>query len=90
MTDKDKGLTSDQASDQFQKYGENALTDKSAVPWYIVYLHELTSLFNLLLFGAAILCLVGYGIQPEGNINNVYLAVVLVVLVFITATLSFS
>ena len=90
MTDKEKGLTSDQASDQFQKYGENALTDKSAVPWYIVYLHELTSLFNLLLFGAAILCLVGYGIQPEGNVNNVYLAVVLIVLVFITATLSFS
>jgi P-type E1-E2 ATPase len=34
--------------------------------------------------------LVGYGIQPEGNINNVYLAIVLIVLVFITATLSFS
>jgi magnesium-transporting ATPase (P-type) len=62
MTDKEKGLTSDQASEKFQKYGENALTDKSAVPWYIVYLQELTSLFNLLLLGAAILCLVGFGI----------------------------
>ena len=28
MSDQDKGLTSDQASDQFQKYGDNALTDK--------------------------------------------------------------
>ena len=46
----------------FQKYGENSLTDKGATPWYIVFLHELSSLFNILLLGAAILCLIGYAI----------------------------
>jgi len=61
-SNKDKGLTAEAASDAFTKYGENALTDKSAVPWYIVFLHELTSLFNLLLVTAGILCLVAYGL----------------------------
>ena len=89
-SNKDKGLTAEAASDAFTKYGENALTDKSAVPWYIVFLHELTSLFNLLLVAAGILCLVAYGLQPAGNINNTYLAAVLFAVVLITAVLSFS
>ncbi len=90
MSDQDKGLTADQASDQFQKYGDNALTDKTAIPWYITLLHELTNLFNLLLIGAAILCFIGYGIQPVGNENNLVLGFVLLIIVFITAILSFA
>jgi sodium/potassium-transporting ATPase subunit alpha len=89
-SNKDKGLTNEAASDAFTKYGENSLTDKTAVPWYIIFLHELTSLFNLLLIGAGTLCLIAYGLQPEGNINNTYLAAVLYAVVLITAILSFA
>lgn len=90
ITDQEKGLSADQASDLFQKYGENALTDKTAVPWYIIFLHELTNLFNLLLVAAALLCFIGYGIQPQGNENNLVLGFVLILIVFITAILSFA
>ena len=88
-SNKDKGLTTAAASDAFSNYGENTLTDKTAVPWYIILLKELTSEFNLLLIAAGTLCLVAYGLQPEGNINNTYLAAVLFGVVLITGILSF-
>lgn len=47
------------------KEGKNALTDKESVPWYIVFLEEMTGFFSLLLWFGAILCFIGYIIQED-------------------------
>merc|ERR1719424_1223004 len=48
----------------------------------------MTGFFSLLLWGAAILCFVGYGLDTEQP-ENMYLGVVLVVVVFLTGVFSF-
>jgi len=41
------------------------LTEKKGLPWYCVFLHELTGFFALLLWFGAFLCFIGYGIQDN-------------------------
>jgi sodium/potassium-transporting ATPase subunit alpha len=59
------------------------------IPLWVLYLKELFSWFAILLWIGGILCVVGYELQPSQGLSNVYLAIVLAVVVIITATLSF-
>ncbi len=50
--------------------------------------HELTSFFALLLWGGAIMCLIGYGLDTSDP-SNLYLGIVLAAVVFITGIVTF-
>lgn len=71
--------------------GKNVLTDKEQVAWYIVFIHEMTGFFSLLLWFGSILCFIGYAIQEdkEDDKSNLYLGIVLALVVFITGVFSY-
>lgn len=62
-TSKDTGLSASKADELFKQLGENALTEKATTPWYVMLIREFTGFFALLLWGGAILCFIGYGID---------------------------
>jgi len=63
--------------------GENTLTEKKAMPWYVAFIKEMTGFFSLLLWGAAVLCFIGYALDTS-DFSNLYLGIVLAVVVFVT------
>ncbi len=69
--------------------GDNVLPCLKKTPLWVLFLKELFSWFALLLWIGAIICIIGYELQPNQGLSNVYLAVVLVIVVLITATLGF-
>ncbi|GMH44219.1 hypothetical protein BSKO_12153 [Bryopsis sp. KO-2023] len=85
--DPSKGLSTDQALRQRKEFGENRLTPPKQTPAFIKFLLQFTNFFSLLLLGGGILCFVGYGIDSSDD-TNLYLGVVLVSVVLITATFS--
>ena len=54
------------------EFGKNILNEKETTPWYIKLLHELTSVFSLLIWTAGLLCLIVYGLSPT-DVSNVIL-----------------
>jgi sodium/potassium-transporting ATPase subunit alpha len=56
------GLTREQAHTKNKTLGDNLLTEKGVIPWYIMFLKEMTGFFSLLLWGGSALCFVAYGI----------------------------
>ena len=62
-TSREKGLTSQQAAESFKTSGENTLTERGKVPAYIVFLHEQTGFFSLLLWVGAGLCFIAHGLS---------------------------
>jgi len=61
------------------------------VPWYIVFIKEMTGIFSLLLWFGSLLCFIGYGLQPDraDDQSNLYLGIVLAAVVFITGCFSY-
>lgn len=90
-TSMESGFTSQQAKDKHTEVGDNALTKKDAVPWYCLFIHELTGFFSLLLWFGGILCFIGYAIQEDGGLDksNLYLGIVLVFVVIATGIFSY-
>jgi len=90
-TDKTKGFTAQQAKDKHTEVGDNALTKKEAVPWYCLFIHELTGFFSLLLWFGCFLCFIGYGIQEDGGLDksNLYLGIVLGTVTIATGVFSY-
>jgi magnesium-transporting ATPase (P-type) len=90
-TDRERGLTSEAANAKHAEWGDNALQKKESTPWYIVFLHELTGFFSLLLWAGAFLCFIGYGIQEDKeDMSNLYLGIVLSVVTFLTGVFSYQ
>lgn len=84
------GLTAEAAKAAHARYGDNALTKKEVVPWYCLFLHELTGFFSLLLWFGSFLCFIGYGIQEDKTDKaNLWLGIVLGVVVFLTGVFSY-
>ena len=52
----ESGLTTHEAQDHKFKYGDNCLSERKKSPWYVKLIHELTSLFALMLWGGSALC----------------------------------
>jgi sodium/potassium-transporting ATPase subunit alpha len=89
-TDKANGLNPAQAAAKHEEWGDNALQKKESTPWYIVFLHELTGFFSLLLWAGGFLCFIGFGIQEDKeDKSNLYLGVVLCTVVFLTGIFSY-
>jgi len=89
QTKLDEGLSTEAADIKHQEFGDNALTEKVAVPWYCVFLKEQTGFFSLLLWFGAALCFLGYGISDKTDKSNLYLGIVLAFVVFVTGCFSY-
>jgi magnesium-transporting ATPase (P-type) len=69
----------------------NILSEKKPLPCIIRFLLTMTGLFNYVLILGAILNFIVYGIQSDKtDKSNLYLAIVLVVVIFISAIFSFA
>lgn len=82
------GLTQDKASDLLSKNGPNQLTEKKGLPWYCVFLKEMTGFFSLLLWFGAFLCFIGFALDSSDN-SNLWLGIVLSVVTFVTGCFSY-
>ncbi|KAL4470821.1 hypothetical protein ABPG73_000081 [Tetrahymena malaccensis] len=88
-TDYKLGLTEPQAEQNLIDYGENKLSDKVRVPAWVILLKELTNGFALMLWVSAGLCFLAYGLTPDDP-SNLYLAIVLLIVIFVTAFITFQ
>ncbi|CAG9331213.1 unnamed protein product [Blepharisma stoltei] len=87
-TDLELGLSEDKARNKIKVYGENKLTEKKGMPWWLHFIKCLTGFFSLLLWAGAILCFIVYGIS-QADPSNLYLAIALVVVVLVTGIFGF-
>jgi sodium/potassium-transporting ATPase subunit alpha len=92
-TDVNKGLTQTYAEELLQKNGPNALTPPKKTPIWMQFLKQLTNGFAILLwlgaFFSIIAFLIRYGSDKNAPKDNVWLAVVLVLVVLITGCFQF-
>merc|ERR1719183_588312 len=88
---REAGMTNDQAKKSIKEHGKNILTEKDALPWYVVFIKEMTGFFSLLLWFGSALCFLGYGIQEDKaeDQSNLYLGIVLALVVFVTGCFSY-
>lgn len=85
------GLTDLQAQEKLAHYGKNALSEKKPLPCIVRFLLTMTGLFNYLLLLGSALCYIVFGIQTDKtDKSNLYLAIVLDVVVVITAIFNFT
>jgi sodium/potassium-transporting ATPase subunit alpha len=91
-----KGLSTVLANKIHGNVGDNALTERNKVPWYVVFLKEQTGFFSLLLWLGSALCFIAYIMEnlkaEEGDYidpSNLYLGIVLATVVFITGVFSY-
>jgi sodium/potassium-transporting ATPase subunit alpha len=87
-TTKEKGLSTDDALEKHKEFGDNALTEKNAKKWYIVFIEEQTGFFSLLLWFGSALCFLGYIMDPTSK-DNLWLGIVLAFVVFVTGCFSY-
>lgn len=90
-TCKINGLTSSQVASVLQRDGPNVLTPTKTEPTWWRFLVSLVSGFGSILWGASLLCILAY--WPLGAPNpdpyNLFLATVLILVVFVQGTFSF-
>ncbi|KAG9482444.1 hypothetical protein GDO78_011241 [Eleutherodactylus coqui] len=88
-----KGLTSAKAAEILARDGPNALTPPKGTPEIVKFMKQMIGGFSLLLWAGAILCWIAYGIQyAQDNStprDNLYLAIVLAVVVFLTGCFAY-
>jgi len=84
------GLTSAEAKEFAITAGENSLSKKEAIPWYILFLKEMIGFFSLLLWMGSFLCFIGFIIQVDKeDKSNLYLGIVLALVTFLTGCFSY-
>mmetsp|Transcript_19109 Transcript_19109/g.28577 ORF Transcript_19109/g.28577 Transcript_19109/m.28577 type:complete len:1099 (-) Transcript_19109:170-3466(-) len=88
LTDAKKGLTYDEYRKKMEEFGQNMLTPPPEKFWLLVLLSHMTGFFSLLLWGAAVLCFIAFGIDNSSQ-DNLYLGVVLAAVVFLTGIFSY-
>ena len=82
------GLTEERAKQRLAMDGPNALTEKKPTPWYVIYWHQISNFFALLLWAGSILCFIVYGLVPS-DLSNLYTAIVILVVIFGVGSASF-
>mmetsp|Transcript_14473 Transcript_14473/g.29165 ORF Transcript_14473/g.29165 Transcript_14473/m.29165 type:complete len:1142 (-) Transcript_14473:212-3637(-) len=87
-TDLEKGMTNEAHQAALEKWGLNELTPPKEKFWLLVLLEHMTGFFSLLLWAAAILCFIAYGIDQSSQ-DNLYLGVVLAAVVILTGLFSY-
>ena len=82
------GLSTEEVELRKKTYGPNALPEKKKEPAILMFVKEITSYFSLLLWIAAALSFVGYGLAPD-DISNLWLAVVIIIIILLSGFFSF-
>ncbi|EAR95708.2 Na,H/K antiporter P-type ATPase alpha subunit family protein (macronuclear) [Tetrahymena thermophila SB210] len=87
-TDLKLGHTQQRAEQLNVELGDNKLTEKGKTSPIIVFLKELSNPFAIMLWVASIFCFITFYYSPEDP-SNLYLAIVLIIVIFITAIITF-
>lgn len=88
--EKSTGLSSKEASTRLQLYGRNVLTPPPKMPEWKRFLLQFTNLFMVLLNTCGLLSVIAFALQSDkGDKTNLYLAIVLFAVVFMTCYLQF-
>ena len=82
------GLPEQEVELRKKTYGPNSLPEKKKTPGIVLFLEEITSTFSLLLWIAAILSFVAYGLDQNEK-SNLYLAVVVIAIVLLSGFFSY-
>ena len=78
------GITSEEHLIRIEKYGLNKITPGKDTHWFIKFLKNLVSGFQMMLWVGAVLCFIVYGLSKGTDIQTLALAIVLVLVVFVT------
>jgi sodium/potassium-transporting ATPase subunit alpha len=82
------GLTKAEVARRRMIDGPNKLPEKPKTPGIIKFLHEISSVFAMLMWIGAALAFIAYGLAPT-DMANLYLAIVLILVVLITGVFSY-
>jgi sodium/potassium-transporting ATPase subunit alpha len=82
------GLTGGEVEKRKERYGPNTMPEKKKHHWIFDLIHELTSVFALLLWVGGILAVIGYGLNTEDT-SNLWLGIVLWIVVLVTGIFAF-
>ncbi|GAQ85006.1 Ca2+ transporting ATPase [Klebsormidium nitens] len=88
-TSPEKGLPSAQVLVNREKYGRNMLTPPKTKPAWVKYLEQYKNFFAVLLIVASTLCFIAFGVDSSHDKTNLYLGIVLLLVVVITASFSY-
>lgn len=83
-----KGLTINEVKRRREIDGPNKLPEKKKGHWSLELIHELTTVFSMLLWLGGLLAIIEYVINPSDT-SNLFLAIVLWIVVVVTALFSF-
>ncbi|XP_069677682.1 sodium/potassium-transporting ATPase subunit alpha-like [Periplaneta americana] len=93
QTDLKNGLTFTKAEELLFNHGPNTLTPPAVVPLWLVFLKFMYKGFAMILWAAAVLCLIVYlfekEMDPYASAEHLYLSVILFCVIIITAVFSF-
>lgn len=79
-----EGLSSEEQLIRIEKYGLNKITPGKETHWFIKFLKNLISGFQMMLWIGAILCFIVYGLSEGTDIQTLALAIVLILVVLVT------
>lgn len=82
------GLSKEEVELRKKTYGPNALPEPKKTPAIILFLEEISNYFSILLWIAAALSFVGYGLSPA-DYSNLWLAVVIIAIILLSGLFSF-
>lgn len=89
QTNRQTGLTEEEAKFRFDRDGPNALTPPKQTSLFLLFLHELFGGFQGLLWAAAVLALIAF-LLDKSVLDNIYIIIVLMVVIWGTAILTFT
>lgn len=87
---KSDGLTAAQAAKLLKEHGPNCLTPPPRIPLWLLYIYQFGNLLMMLLLFAGILSIVSYAADPKSGIQNLYIGVFLIVVIFGTCYQTFA
>ncbi len=79
------GLTAAEVERRIEIYGLNEITPVPSTHWLVKFLLSLFGGFQLMMWFGSILCWIVYGISNGTDVQTLALAIVLIVVVFVTA-----
>ncbi|KAL4470479.1 hypothetical protein ABPG74_012090 [Tetrahymena malaccensis] len=88
QTNFEVGLTQQQAHEINLAHGDNKLTPPKKTPLWLKFLKELVHGFALLLWIGTFLSFLAYGLD-QSDPSNLYLGIIIVLLIFVTALITF-
>ena len=84
-----EGLSSAEAEARLVKYGLNEITPAPTTHWFVKFCLILVGGFQLMMWFGSILCFIVYGLSGGEDVQTLALAIVLIVVVVLTAVFQF-